>query len=161
MSNPPRSWLTYRPLRIGWHRRPEEDRPIVRINDLDRNPSQKNLKGNRCHSGSLNLWSGFGTCYPPASRMPAIIERILTLKRLLLAHMGCRSSGRTVAGGLIAGFRSPRAKPRALSGQLVSRRPMAGFLCQILKKYSEKAKPIFAEIANRKVIGTGARNRRR
>jgi hypothetical protein len=49
MSNPPRSWLTYRPLRIGWHRRPEEDRPVVGINDLDRNPSQKNLKGNRCH----------------------------------------------------------------------------------------------------------------
>ena len=38
---------------------------------------------------------------------------------------------------------------------------MAGFLCQILKKYSEKAKPIFAEIANKKVIGIGARNRRR
>jgi hypothetical protein len=36
---------------------------------------------------------------------------------------------------------------------------MAGFLCQISKKYSEEAPSIFAEIASKKVISIGARTR--
>jgi hypothetical protein len=50
-------------------------------------------------------------------------------------------------------------KPRALSGHWWVRRSMAGFLCQIPKKYSEEAQPILLKSPASRVNKIGPRKR--
>jgi hypothetical protein len=70
--------------------------------------SRQNARGPLRLCSIPTVASGFS--HAPESRIPTIIERVLALKRSLLAHMSYRSSGRTsrpLAGSIVE-FRSPR-----------------------------------------------------